>query len=453
MNTNQANDPFQAQFPSYVNPQADSSPKTGFAIPGAPTGATGDVATWTNLIGEGETAWHAKTKIYESLYINPSLPSRTREYKLALDFFEMAYSLMMADYDLYHLSEFPELHRLLSLTLHRLYLLRMEMNGRVVQGYGDIDPITSNPLSLELQQHMENNYKMKFTNRRVPRGQRSYSPKKEGRGAAFDSWAQMRILWSRLMQFATANNLPVSEPTALLFLHSMEVSVQTKHTYVRNLINIFRKTGQNHTQLTMYDTALRASGALIPMHQAVPLTREDLLTVIENVSPMVRMSLLLAWKTASRWDEIARLTAKSILSQNPTEIILYFGQETKTSRTTLFRPDLFAVITGQDTQELHQFLLERRDLIPKDKPLIPIRTEEITELLLPYGFSAHSLKRGAILALYKSIPVGDPRIPLIPLLAKHAPHFHALPTITCRYVDEHTVVARHLGTGLLTCLL
>eukprot|EP00796_Vickermania_ingenoplastis_P000968 gene967-biopygen798 len=100
---------------------------------------------------------------------------------------------------------------------------------------------------------------------------------------------------------------------------------------------------------------------------------------------------MLAWKSASQWDEIARLTPHIFLqSHNPLEIIIYFGSETKSSRT---RPDLFIVIRGAFTRELQAFLRPRLPATPLHQPLFPRPTASIRGMLEPWGYSAHSTKQ------------------------------------------------------------
>lgn len=267
------------------------------------------------------------------------------------------------------------------------------------------------------------------------------------------TWSQMRSLWNRLTSFAEVNDMPVDEHTAVIFVHAMEVSVQTKHTYARHLINVFRKLGVRHQELTLLDTALRANGALMPMHQARPMTRSDMGTICRQSDYLTRHLLLLAWKTASRWDEVQRLQPRSLLSLLDDEIVLYFGAETKTTRTRPFRPDLFAVIRGDGTAALAAFLRSARTGKRPDEPLFQYPTARVREILLPYGYSAHSIKRGAILRVLQILPEGSPWLSIVPLLGKHALHFPVLGDLTVRYSVEQVTVARHLGTGSLTALL
>lgn len=247
--------------------------------------------------------------------------------------------------------------------------------------------------------------------------------------------------------------MPLDQHTALLFIHNMDISIQAKHTYARNIINILRKLGQPHQELTLLDTALRARGALTPISQAKPLLKSDLLKVIQEVDALTARLLMLAWKTASRWDEIQRLEPQSILHLSPSEIVLYFGAETKTSRTRPFRPDLFCVVRGDGTEGLAKWIATAMQGKKRDDKLFPYPTHKLRDVLAPWGYTAHSIKRGALLHVLQALPLGSPLLTIVPLLGKHAPSFPILGDLTVRYAGEQLEVARHLGTGLLTCLL
>jgi len=191
----------------------------------------------------------------------------------------------------------------------------------------------------------------------------------------------------------------------------------------------------------------------MPTQQAPPMTRTDIVKICRATTNPVRLMLMLAWKTASRWSDIARLQKKSFLQITPEEIIIFFGRETKTSRQDPFRPDLYAVIRGDGTRTMAGQLQALCAGKRASDVLFHTPTDEAREILMPFGYTAHSIKRGAILHLLKTFPEGDPRISLIALLGKQAPHYPVLGSITVRYAGEQIEMARHLGTGLLTSML
>lgn len=267
------------------------------------------------------------------------------------------------------------------------------------------------------------------------------------------TWVQYRSLWRRLQEFAASQGRSADDGTMVLFIQHLPITTASKHTYARTCINILNRMGHPHPLLTMYDKGLRSSGGEIPLHQAEPMRHGDLLHILPSLPPLMAQGLMLAWKTASRWDEIARLQRTSVLQITEDEIVLYFGAETKTSRTSPFRPELFCVVRGPWTKELGQFLRQRMQTVQPGLPLIPVQTAAVTLALAPYGYSAHSIKRGALSHVMAALPEGSPHFHILSLLAKHARSAPAVTSVTLRYVEQQVLTARQLGTGLLTSLL
>lgn len=133
----------------------------------------------------------------------------------------------------------------------------------------------------------------------------------------------------------------------------------TRPQYARNIVNMFNKLNMSHTEVTQYDTALRATGGLIPVTQAKSITRDDVERISQQIPHRPGMMLKFAWKTASRWDEMARRRAESFLEIAPEEIIIYLGRETKASRTNPFRTDLFCFVQVAWTPELASYIKTR----------------------------------------------------------------------------------------------
>ncbi|EPY15745.1 hypothetical protein AGDE_16988 [Angomonas deanei] len=88
-----------------------------------------------------------------------------------------------------------------------------------------------------------------------------------------------------------------------------------------------------------------------------------------------------------------------------------------------------------------------------EQPLFNFPTSKAADILRLYQFTAHSIKRGAIMTVLRKLPEGSPLLNTVPLLGKHAKHWMGVQDITVRYASEMLPIARHLGTGSLTCLL
>eukprot|EP00331_Platyophrya_macrostoma_P009653 CAMPEP_0176416590 /NCGR_PEP_ID=MMETSP0127-20121128/6429_1 /TAXON_ID=938130 /ORGANISM="Platyophrya macrostoma, Strain WH" /LENGTH=96 /DNA_ID=CAMNT_0017796679 /DNA_START=69 /DNA_END=355 /DNA_ORIENTATION=- len=87
--------------------------------------------------------------------------------------------------------------------------------------------------------------------------------------------------------------------------------------------------------------------------------------------------MTVCWKTASRWDEITRLQwPQSFLSASPEEIIIDWGQATKSSRLDPHRAARFVVVVCPSTAEIFD-LLSR---LPPG-PITSVTTSALTRAL------------------------------------------------------------------------
>ncbi|KAJ9445329.1 hypothetical protein DIPPA_24014 [Diplonema papillatum] len=203
----------------------------------------------------------------------------------------------------------------------------------------------------------------------------------------------------------------------------------------------------------MMASALRNSGAAVPQAQAVPVDRATLVQWALAQAPAVKMCALLAWKTASRWAEVAALSSTQFLLVTPEEIVVDWEQTPKGRRRNPFKPSRFAVIVGLLTSELAEMF---RTSAPFDRLCLLTttgldamwaRTPEMQR------YSAHSIKRGAVTHLFGLIATGAP-IPLhlVDRLAKHEEPggLEAISETTIRYGGDPLALARVLETAKVT---
>ena len=180
-------------------------------------------------------------------------------------------------------------------------------------------------------------------------------------------------------------------------------------------------------------------GAEIPNSQAKPITRAEL-EQIECTIP-VKVALLMAWKTASRLDEIAKLTPESVVHSSPDEVILWFGRHTKTSRSRPFMAQLFQVIKGTHTEFIHNNLAEAFQSWP---------TTSAMAQALPKPYTMHSIKHGAGQVLLKAWVEGKVDFELTQTVMKHA-GAKTVSETTIRYMSQNKAdLARAIGTGEAT---
>jgi integrase len=247
-------------------------------------------------------------------------------------------------------------------------------------------------------------------------------------------------LYNELLGMASLEpGLPL-QTTAALMVQRKGVTIQTKLSYAKNLHAILRQLNQETELLSSYIAGLRAMGAEIPQKQAAPITRD----VLENIvcPPPVKVALLMAWKTASRLDEIARLTPESIVESTPSEVIIWFGRHTKTSRSRPLMPQLFQVIRGEWTEFIHNNLPEAFRNWP---------TTAAMARHLPQPYTMHSIKHGAAQTMLKLAAEGKVDLSLIPTVLKHASAQRIVSETTVRYMAQSKAdLARTFRTGEVT---
>ena len=100
---------------------------------------------------------------------------------------------------------------------------------------------------------------------------------------------------------------PLADWTWVQFIHSLDVAPSGRLSYLRCASAILAPRARSPLSLAL--TQPCAQGGLVAQRQAPSLTRAHLDHPI--LAPH-RLGLLLAWKTASRWDEMPRLRRAQI---------------------------------------------------------------------------------------------------------------------------------------------
>ena len=249
-------------------------------------------------------------------------------------------------------------------------------------------------------------------------------------------------LYEELLEMKIQSPETPWQTTAAVMVERKNVTIQTKLTYAKNLHTVLKSLGHDATILSHYIAGLRVMGAEKPISQAAPLPKQLLLSLDCPVE--VRVALLIAWKTASRLDEIARLLPESFLLIEPQEIILDFSGRTKKSRGKFHLPQNLQVITGDLTSYISENLPTALANWPTQYQLMKH---------LPDGYTMHSIKHGASNVLIEAAAnkALDPR--LVPLVLKHRTP-QPFEEVTLRYLSNNLVAAaRALRTGEATAHL
>ncbi len=275
-----------------------------------------------------------------------------------------------------------------------------------------------------------------------------------------DTWAQSTLtqrqhLWHRYRAWCTRERQAPSSPeSAVLFILATRQSPQTMLTYGKIMSAIFGRMGWPRLDISNLLASLRLQGAEVPIHQAVPIPRQTLETWARSQPNMtVRICCFLAWKTASRWDDVSGLQRHNFILCTPTEIIIDWSTVPKGRRRNPYKPSKYTVVVGRLTNEIaaHVWTMNAREtLCPKTTSAIDTAWKSDPMMA---QFTCHSIKRGALthlIELGSTCPEIDPT--RISLLAKHE-HIYDLAAGTIRYSANPIATARLLRTQDVTRLL
>lgn len=267
---------------------------------------------------------------------------------------------------------------------------------------------------------------------------------------AESTWRANRGLWARLRRFAETNRIGLNDTTAALFVASLPIAQTSRLAYTKTFAAIFRRMGMQATLLDMLSASLRRSGALLPENQAVPATRDDVAAVAVDLPPRDKAAFLLAWKTASRWSDIAALQGHHFHRRLPHSIVIDWAADTKSSRGNPYQPQLLVEVTGDWTPQIAAAI---QDLGDKES-LTAITTAQAARMLASVRpeLTAHSIKRGAVDALTAAAAAGEIELELVGMVAKHSGKYK-LPQSTLRYAANRISLAVALGTGRATRML
>lgn len=269
------------------------------------------------------------------------------------------------------------------------------------------------------------------------------------------TWYSNEGLWKRYMAFSKTHQLDFSShEVAGAFLSTTKTSYQTLLVYTRSFHSIFTKMGWKTDKLDVMASGLEKLGARTPTKQANPMTVQDLATILrDEQDEQLRMGAMITWKTASRWDEVSRMTSDSFIHLDPQEIIVYWGCETKSTSKDPFSPTTLTVITGRYTEEIYKYLTSLKKTT-KGQRLFPVYNVffKMLQSHFPGKYGAHSFKRGASDILLMGAMSGRCTLQQATLLLKHKEGI-SLKSITSRYFSDRVKVARFLGTQDATRLL
>lgn len=271
---------------------------------------------------------------------------------------------------------------------------------------------------------------------------------------AGSTWSGYGNLWARYLTFCVLEELELdNDTTAALFVVSTETSVQGQHQYAKTMHALFRRFGWDAKILSLMAAGLRHEGALIPMKQAPPI---DLPSVLElrrrENSPW--FGVMIAWSTASRWDDVVPLKKESFLESTPTRSIIDWSDQTKSSRADPFRASSYTVIAGSLAAEIHREWCQ----LATGQNITTMTTKKLDQWMEKQGliWRGHSFKRGAATHLVCMAAQEKFDMKYLPILLKHKT-INDFNSTTIRYVGGGAAgkiaLAVALGTQHATQLL
>jgi hypothetical protein len=272
--------------------------------------------------------------------------------------------------------------------------------------------------------------------------------------------SERQRVWNHFRQFAqrlarVKDRAYTYEEVALVFLQSHEQTLpSTRLQYAKILHNLLRRFGESTAALHCYMAGLRNSGALVPTTVAASASPTQIRFLLTTNDSRMVAAISLAWRTASRWSDLADLRRSNFLLITDRRIILRWGR-TKSHRTgTATMSSLTVVDSVEPMTELtgHINSLRSTDLF------CPFSADTFRAVLRRHtstdNLTAHSLKNGAAELLCHHALFGRVRQDLIPRLTKHSsPLQQQFPTITLHYLHNEVDRALLLETQLVTVWL
>lgn len=233
----------------------------------------------------------------------------------------------------------------------------------------------------------------------------------------------------------------------------------SKLTYVKHLTALYKRQEHQLPLCSIYATALRGL-ASVPMHQARPASHINIDRMLQRASAdseRLQAAIFVMWKTASRWDEISRLTKESFILVTDQEIIVEWMNNTKTTRLDPWRSSTWTVI--HHPAPMTQYANTINSLQAEER-LIELSTSQFVDWMQKDPqtrfLTAQSIKRGALSLLVQFVIANQLDMALLPRLAKHKMSIDVLPATTFRYLDDKVSLARMMKTQdasmLLPCL-
>lgn len=271
-----------------------------------------------------------------------------------------------------------------------------------------------------------------------------------GMALAQSTLRQREGVWHRFQQFCRSKRVMPTESALVNFVSSLKLQASSALTYVSALKN----TMTPKDLLTRYTQGLRRLKARQEIKHAPPLLHSQWQLLLWRLPLQARMFLYIAWRTASRLDDVERMTARTFIQVSPTQTVLWWGAETKSSQEEPEQARFYTVLTPPNYPEGQRWWNEATTFFMTFRQWDPTTRSIVHNAMksLDPNLSDHSVKVGAIdrllsLAVQHQIPLD-----LVSLVAKHK-GAGPLATTTSLYARNKVALAVALGTQKATAWL
>lgn len=294
-------------------------------------------------------------------------------------------------------------------------------------------------------------------------------------------WADSTIenrtrMWKRLHEFATAHGLDVATQLdwviPLYCEHTFRESrtlPSTRLTYAKHLSAIATRLSQVVPITRMYMSGLRSLGANRPQNQAPAMWPQHVFLFaraalrVPNVGERLYTAIFFMWKTASRFDDVSRLTSSQIHKVDNSTLVIDWSNRTKSMRLNPNRSDTFVLLVNEPSLPEPVLRVIQNEL-PRLGQLLQHtvtwfdkwmkRVQEATAEIASKHYTAHSFKAGSVSMLAELATSGHIAPSTVSLMAKHQlndPTSIAMTTLV--YIRDPLVKAKLNESGKATSLL
>lgn len=289
---------------------------------------------------------------------------------------------------------------------------------------------------------------------------------------AESTWKSLVGLYNRVQTFATFNGEKMGPEVGMRFVAEMALR-GVKKSYLATMLkmwkmvvqrmNLWTENRQDEENLFGWlGKGIAVQGLSEVPDQALPMTKTVLMDNLPTLDGRMQRGLWLAYKTASRWDEMRGLKGTDVVRLGKTECLVSF-RLTKARQKN--RSDHHVIVS--DSEERIRWFWTGLDT--REGPLFPFTTAQVsreigqwtppTEELLQNTqskahYSAHSVKAGALQVAMAAVIKGHMSSQQLSALAKHAhPLGQIVAPTTVGYIRDKVLVARAAGSDTVTALL